>query len=617
MPQLGCPNGTISIYPFCILERAVMDIDILLGNIPSNIAQLLQTNFETAVENITTTLEDAQTVLHESLENYQISINTLIEEYGTDIRADITASSEASSLEINNAILVLQETLANIRASLQDQLENRIQTVLENIESAKATISSFTNNLQSIIATGFNTLQTAIAERLNEGMTNLGENLITGLTPLGESIISGLSDIIPSIPNIPEIINPVNILDNVTDFTNDMRDNLKNFLTGHSPITPDEAAISSSSFAVAANTAFGGLSLLTMIIEAASFGQMDFTLGNIYLMPVISSMKNISEQISSAGFEAGIAPLLARYYRRDVRPSILPATDVIDMWFRGISDESNLNINLAEHGYTDEDIQKLKDVSLYYPSINELISMMVREAFIPEHIVEAPIELLPYFAKRGILKDWADKLWTAHFMRMPLDVAYQAFWRLPDFGENEFKTHLLLADIHPNDWQTILDVAYQPLTRLESRYAYENEIVDRNYLIQNFQKTGLSLDDANIAADSTIAFILNEERNKLISQLLDQYEDGWLSEEEINENLTTLGLAPERTQFYIAASSVRINRDILNDRLSTYIKALTNGIINKDSFQSICTDLGVQQWRINVELEKYEVLKEYEPTTSS
>lgn len=173
------------------------------------------------------------------------------------------------------------------------------------------------------------------------------------------------------------------------------------------------------------------------------------------------------------------------------------------------------------------------------PPANDLITMVVREAFDPTNIITAPTDFTTWMSTRGYDSTWCDRYWTAHFQPMSLTQAYDNL-RRGYWDEAKFKQLMTIADIHPRWHDDILKVAYYPPTTRELGYGYDVGVYSRDDLIKYRRWGGLSADDATKAADSLIDYRLDAERNALRTLWMNMYVNGAIDEKTLRGKLKDL-----------------------------------------------------------------------------
>lgn len=224
------------------------------------------------------------------------------------------------------------------------------------------------------------------------------------------------------------------------------------------------------------------------------------------------------------------------------------------------------------------------------PPAPDLIRMVVREAFVPEMVIEAPEEFTAHMRYHGFAKEWSDRYWTAHFVPIALTQAYANLYR-GYWTEEQFKHALLIADIHPQWWDDIYNVAYRPMGRYELRFAWEQGLVDSEKLVEAFMAMGLSPDDAVIAAQAQVGYALNAERNAVISEWRLDFEAGLITEDTFRFNLADINVIADRQDYYVARATIHRERAQKKDLLDLYRDGYMKDMITDEELRDRVLEL--------------------------
>jgi len=227
------------------------------------------------------------------------------------------------------------------------------------------------------------------------------------------------------------------------------------------------------------------------------------------------------------------------------------------------------------------------------PGSGDLVRMVVREAFDPKMVIEAPPEFIAAMAFQGFSKTWCDRYWTAHFEPIPLLQAYANLWR-GDWTKEEFMYALHIADVHPMWREPIFNVAFRPPGARELGYGYDTNLYDRDDIVKYRRWGGLSLEDAEKAADAMIAYRLEAERNALRTEAMADYVAGLDDEAQLRANLTAIGGRPEMVELWVERARYRRDRDLVLDLMKTSVDLYVKGHINDQGLDQDLRALGIE-----------------------
>jgi len=307
-----------------------------------------------------------------------------------------------------------------------------------------------------------------------------------------------------------------------------------------------------------------------------------------------------------------------------VNPTFEQATT---MNLRGIIDDATWTTYMRRSGYNPDSLPHYKALREVIPPINDLIRFAVREAF-PVPAGQPQFEQMSQWAaKQGLTPYWVDKYWLAHFNRMGLSQAYENLWR-GHFDIDDFEYYMLLADIHPDDWEAIENVAFRPPNVRELGYGFDVGVYSRDDIIKYRRWGGLSPEDATKAADSLIAYRLEAERNAIRTEYVHGYAKGQIALEQVKTRLQQLQTAEPAIALWLERAQLERQR-LTKPELDTegkipssaeIIGAWKQGVIVETDVRRLLKALDWTDERINLVVAKTmaEMLpetKEAKPTT--
>jgi hypothetical protein len=198
----------------------------------------------------------------------------------------------------------------------------------------------------------------------------------------------------------------------------------------------------------------------------------------------------------------------------------------------------------------------LKDV---IPPINDLIRFAVREAF-PVAAGKPQFDEMKKWARmQGLTDYWVDRYWLAHFDRMPLSIAYRNVHR-GFFNWEQFEHYLLLADIHPDDWEAIKRVAFEVPSLRELGYGFDVGVYSYDDIKKYRRWAGLSPEDAEKSAAAMVAYRTEAEREAVRRELLYLFSLGHISRAEFETELKNLGTNPYAIPLWIKRGELLARR---------------------------------------------------------
>jgi hypothetical protein len=183
-------------------------------------------------------------------------------------------------------------------------------------------------------------------------------------------------------------------------------------------------------------------------------------------------------------------------------------------------------------------LEKLKDV---IPPIQDLIRFAVREAYLDHDPEKQYPEMVRRAGLMGLTPQDAEHYWYSHWERIPVNLMYANYHRgLWDVKKLE---HMLkIVDVHPDDRQDIINVAYGPPSIREMGYGFDVGVYSLEDIKRFRRWGGLSPEDAEKAGEAMVAYRTEAERNSVRTELM--YAFGL---EKIDEDTLRARLAEIKT----------------------------------------------------------------------
>ena len=301
---------------------------------------------------------------------------------------------------------------------------------------------------------------------------------------------------------------------------------------------------------------------------------------------------------------SGIAIIQTQEVNEDLRPNVIDAqtlarfaqiypgaTAVIDPWLDrlGIPDEQQTflkgvmrqfpnvgetltlinrkEINsdealriLSAHGFAETDATRLLELRYAYPSLTDWASLAGREAFEQDQVdkfdLDAGFDEIPSdtYERAGANEEIARWYWRAHWTNVSPQQFFEMIHRQapkPDgtpWSLGDLADYIRLADISPI-WETGLTaIAYRPLTRVDVRRMYEDNVLDYDQVKESYRNLGYSPDDQTVMADWTKAYKERGQRQLTRTQIEKIFELRQITRVELATMLELIGYDTEEAE---------------------------------------------------------------------
>ena len=474
------------------------------------------------------------------------------------------------------------------------------------IQGVSGWIWEATNLVRNKIADGLKEVYSFVSNQVGSALETIKES-VSGVIDAATSGIAGAIDavvgpftaVLSGIANILALVDPAGLANRVTAI-----------FTGIS-FSPEAPAIdgtaearriylkSVNTWAVDLNNQIHGLATTGAVIEAASMGQVDQIISQFMNVPKISAFSAAAKEIWTMEFQAKMGIQANQAFLATYTPMVPAIMDAQRMlWREEITMDQFRDIckrwgygPLFEGGYV--------ELTKQIPGAADLVRMVVREAFDPKVVVEAPSIFAEYMAKQGFAKEWSDRHWTAHFLPIALGQAYANLWR-GFWDKEQFMFALHIADIHPMWREDIYNVAFRPPGVRELGYGFDTGLYSVEDIIRYRRWGGLSPEDAEKAGRSMVAYRTEAEREALRREALADYVAGLDTEENLRAKLTAIGGRPEIIDLWVARAQYRTVRDLTLDLVKVVTTDFIKGWSTETEFRQDLIELGVVPERRDV-----------------
>lgn len=273
----------------------------------------------------------------------------------------------------------------------------------------------------------------------------------------------------------------------------------------------------------------------------------------------------------------------------------------ISLWRRGVIDESALNTELKKQGLTDQRIEGVKKLATILPSASDIIRFAVREVYTPDiakkfgQFEGFPTEAMPDANTIGFSQDLLMKYWAAHW---ELPAANQGFTMLHRgiISYDDLKVLLRALDVMPYWRDKVIQMAYNPYTRVDARRMWDMGVLDDTSLKRTYLDLGF--DDKH--ADNMVTWT---KVYQTYPDLIARYKNGYINLDDVRSELSKLGVSDTLTNWLIETKIKKLapertakERDLTKAEI---IKGYYKGVIDKPTCIEMLTDLGYDKTEAN------------------
>lgn len=248
----------------------------------------------------------------------------------------------------------------------------------------------------------------------------------------------------------------------------------------------------------------------------------------------------------------------------DAARAILSPGEVLEALNRGLISEEAAREELRARGFRDAQINTLLAMRFAIPGISDLIRMMVRDAFNEEVVKrygydeDFPEAILEWTRKQGLPDMFTRAYWRAHW---ELPSPTQGFEMLHRgvIDVEDLRTLLKIADYPPFWRDKLIQISYNPITRVDIRRMYRLGLLDFQDLVERYKHLGYTEEDARALAEFTAKYEQTDVEN-LLDRLTTRtqnaieraYARGKIDRQKARELLVKTGMAEDLVEHVLA-----------------------------------------------------------------
>jgi hypothetical protein len=414
------------------------------------------------------------------------------------------------------------------------------------------------------------------------------------------------------------------------------------FLPGHSPLTPAEAPAEASSIIDRGLGLITVLNTLGIVAEAASAGQMESVIWAMTNVINASGVPSIVQDLYKTPVEIGVKVPLQRRMNSIYQPNIPDPRTLSSLRSRGILDSEAYNLWMSEHGFPDwaaemmayaetkmpgfgdqltllqrgfidsdtftswlrksglhpDTVGPLSQLRWQLPGYADIISVYMREGYLPEKWVEIPDEFITYMEQLGYSSKWAARLWGKHWVLPGVNLLYDMFHKkIIDY--DTMAKMLKYHDFEPVWRDRLIANAYNMIPRVDLRRAYRYNMLSAEQLQERYEWLGFKTEDAQIMSGIALRSGLDRYYTRLETVARAAFRKGKLSEEafidvlrRINTPEEAISITLESERLAAAADVREIQEEPRTLTASQILDAYENKIITASGAAERLRDMG-------------------------
>ena len=301
---------------------------------------------------------------------------------------------------------------------------------------------------------------------------------------------------------------------------------------------------------------------------------------------------------------AGIHPDYAPHYIDGVltKPDV---TTIVRYLLRTEPELSSLEKELKRIGIHPDYIPMFRTLAYPVPPVQDLITMAVREAFSPAiagrfgQYEDYPTDLTRFAEQQGISEEWARRYWAAHWS---LPSPQQGFEMLHRGVITEADLNLLLRalDIMPFWRDKLLQISFNPLTRVDVRRMYSLGVINESEVTKAYRDIGYTAENADRLREFTVRQSIASQSGLSVAKIITAYKNGYTNRTDAYNAISRLGVRPQNISEILESADLQLAWKRTQDRIAAIKNLYKKDRIKEDQARGELASAGLDSNKIQL-----------------
>jgi hypothetical protein len=218
---------------------------------------------------------------------------------------------------------------------------------------------------------------------------------------------------------------------------------------------------------------------------------------------------------------------------------------------------------------------------------------------------DLPEQFLDAAAKAGMPAEQARDFWAAHWELPSLTMGFSMLHR-GIITDEQLKTLMKSLDVMPYWRDKLIQLSYNPLTRVDVRRMYGFGVLDPDELEKAYKNIGYNDYNAQKMAEFTVAYEDNEYKGITRSNIISAYEDGLIDDNHLLLYLTGLGYSKTVIDFWYNNAVYQKTQKQIKDRTVELKTAFLEGVLTLEEIRITLLNEGVSDQYLLTVLNDFE-----------
>lgn len=317
-----------------------------------------------------------------------------------------------------------------------------------------------------------------------------------------------------------------------------------------------------------------------------------------------------TDEVKGLMAESGIDPAWFKHYEEGAKKFFGLGEIMALTWREEITPEESAQY-LKKAGYQDTELKDVKGLFYNLPGLQDLVQMAVREAFRDDvasefgYDEEYPEVIEQFFIAQGFDPDWLKRYWRAHWTIPSVQQGFEMLHRRV-ITQDELNTMLRVQDI-PTFWrEKLLQISFNPYTRIDVRRLYRTGVIDEDDVLSNYLDLGYDDEHALNLTRFTVLDAMQDERDNSKAEIIKAFHSDIITDREAEGYLQEMGYDKEAVQLIMAVETSKKVSKLADRKLKVIKRRYITGVLNGEQAREALSKAEVPIANIPLLLEEWD-----------
>lgn len=202
-------------------------------------------------------------------------------------------------------------------------------------------------------------------------------------------------------------------------------------------------------------------------------------------------------------------------------------------------------------------------------------------------------------------EEWLKHYWRAHWEIPSPRQGYEMLHR-GVIDQDSLEGLLKIGDYAPGWIQPLIDISYNPITRVDLRRLYADGVIDEARVYKGYLDLGYSVENAGLITEWVVKSTQVEDRDLTKAEILKSFRIDETSKEQAIKFLMEIGYTEENAAFVVSFEEYQIYQEDRKEEIDTVIAELIGGKYTVDEVKTMLANMDVSIKQSNSLIQKAE-----------